>query len=274
MPLREVDIVVISDVHLGTYGCKAKELLSYLNSIKPKKIILNGDFIDLWQFSKWYFPKTHINIIKCILRFLSDDIPVYYITGNHDDMLRTFADFRIGNFHLINKLIVELDGNQVWFFHGDFLENVSRNSKWLAKLGTICYHTLLISNWFSNWILAKFSNHRLSFSKRIKASVKGAVKSMNQFEQKIAKIASEKGYSLVICGHSHLAEIKQITTSEGNITYLNSGDWVESLTALEYYNNSWCIYKHNTDTVLITNEDETIANNKIDDKNEYFKSFT
>lgn len=275
MQLREVDIVVISDVHLGTYGCKAKELLTYFNSIKPKKIILNGDFIDVWQFNKWYFPKSHIKILKCILNFLNNDIPVYYLTGNHDDMLRTFADYKIGNFYLLNKLILNVDGKQTWFFHGDFLDNTTRHAKWLAKIGTVSYHTLIIMNWVANWILSRFGKFQISFSQRIKAVVKGAVKTVNQFEQSIVKIATEKKYSVVICGHSHKAEIKTIVNNEGSITYLNSGDWVESLTALEYHNGNWCIYKHNSEDYLqTTKQEEIIVPDKLDLEDEYFKKFT
>ncbi len=262
MPVRNVDIVVISDVHLGTYACKATELLSYLNSINPKKVILNGDFIDVWQFSKWYFPKSHLKIIRCILKYLTDDIPVYYLTGNHDDMLRTFTDFKIGNFQLLNKLIINIDGKQAWFFHGDFLDIVTCYSKFLAKLGTISYHALIIINWLVNWILVKLGQQKISFSQRIKSCVKGAANNVNKFEHKFTKIAAEKGYSFVVCGHSHKPEIKEIITNNGSITYLNSGDWVESLTALEYYNNNWSIYKHNTEDSLQKNKNYDTNCNK------------
>ncbi len=274
MPKREVDIVVISDVHLGTYGCKANELLTYLNNINPKKVILNGDFIDIWQFSKWYFPKSHLKVIRCILKYLTDDIPVYYLTGNHDDMLRAFADFNLGNFHLLNKLILKIEGEQVWFFHGDFLDTITRHSKWLAKLGTVSYHTLIIINWIFNWILSKLGRQKISFSQRIKASVKGATNNASKFEQNMAKIAMEKGYSVVVCGHSHQAVIKEIKIHSSSITYLNSGDWVESLTALEYYNNNWSIYKHNTLDNLQISQNEVLVCKELDTEDEYFKKFT
>lgn len=274
MPTRNVDIVVISDIHLGTYGCKANELLVYLKSINPKKVILNGDFIDIWQFNKWYFPKSHIKVIQCILKYLSEDIPVYYLTGNHDDMLRTFADFNLGSFHLLNKLILKIDNEQTWFFHGDFLDTITRHSKWLAKLGTISYHTLIILNWVLNCILLKLGLQKIMFSQRIKASVKGATNNATQFEQKILKIAIEKGYSVVVCGHSHQAEIKKITNDNNCITYLNSGDWVESLTALEYYNNNWSVYKHNIVENLQALQEVDIVYGKLDTEDEYFKKFT
>ena len=123
MEARSVDIVVISDVHLGTYGCRAKELLSYLKSIKPKTLILNGDIIDIWQFRKSYFPKSHLRVIKKIIDLASKGTEVYYITGNHDEMLRKFTDIKIGNFELCNKKILEFaDGKKAWIFHGDIFD--------------------------------------------------------------------------------------------------------------------------------------------------------
>jgi UDP-2,3-diacylglucosamine pyrophosphatase LpxH len=132
---RKVEIAVISDVHLGTYGCHAKQLLTYLNSIEPKKLILNGDIIDIWQFKKRYFPKSHLSVIKKIMDFASNGVEVIYITGNHDEMLRKFADTSIGNISIVNKLVLNLDGKRAWFFHGDVFDISIQNAKWLAKLG-------------------------------------------------------------------------------------------------------------------------------------------
>src|SRR5688572_27441636 len=103
--IREIDILVLSDIHLGTYGCHAKELLKYLKTVKPKMVILNGDIIDIWQFSKKYWPKSHMKVIKKFVKYITNDIPVYYITGNHDEMLRKFTDFSLGSFHLRNELV-------------------------------------------------------------------------------------------------------------------------------------------------------------------------
>lgn len=278
MPKREVDIVVISDVHLGTYGCHAKELLKYLKSIKPKIVILNGDIIDIWQFSKRYFPEAHTKVIRRILKFVTEGVPVYYLTGNHDEMLRKFADFNMGGFQLLNKLVLNLGGKKAWFFHGDVFDVTMQHSKWLAKLGAVGYDTLIIINSMVNWFLTKLGREKFSFSQRIKASVKEAVKFIDQFEQTAAELAIEKDYSYVICGHIHHAEIKEVRTEKGQVTYLNSGDWVESLTALEYHNGNWEIYKYNPDDYLQIVEDEDISdaedlNLKLD-VNELFKRFT
>ncbi|TCC96304.1 UDP-2,3-diacylglucosamine diphosphatase [Pedobacter hiemivivus] len=243
-PKREVDIAVISDVHLGTYGCHAKELLKYLKSIKPKMLVLNGDIIDIWQFSKRYWPETHMKVVRKLMKFVVEGVPVYYLTGNHDELLRKFADMHMGTFHLQNKLVVELDGKKAWFFHGDIFDVTMQHSKWLAKLGAVGYDTLILINSMVNWCLVLMGREKMSFSKRIKAKFKDAVKFINGFENTAAELAAEKGYEYVVCGHIHQPEMRTIATENGAVTYLNSGDWVENLTALEYYDNSWKIFKY------------------------------
>jgi UDP-2,3-diacylglucosamine pyrophosphatase LpxH len=247
MAKREVDIVVISDVHLGTYGCHAKELLKYLKSIKPKMLILNGDIIDIWQFSKSYWPEAHMKVIRRILKFVTDGVPVYYLTGNHDEMLRKFADFNLGSLALKNKVVLTIDGKKAWIFHGDVFDVTMQHSKWLAKLGAVGYDSLILLNSFTNWMLTKLGREKMSFSQKVKAKFKDAVKFINQFEQTAADLAVEKGYQYVICGHIHHSEIREIKSSDkpGSVIYLNSGDWVESLTALEYNNREWTIFKYN-----------------------------
>lgn len=243
MAKREVEIVVISDVHLGTYGCHAKELLKYLKSIKPETIILNGDIIDIWQFSKRYWPESHMKILRKIMKFVAEGVQVYYLTGNHDEMLRKFADMHLGTFHLQNKLVLELNGKKAWFFHGDVFDVTMQHSKWLAKMGAVGYDSLILINSLANWCLALFGRQKMSFSQKIKAKFKDAVKFINQFENTAAELAIEKGYHFVVCGHIHQPEIRAIVTNEGQVTYLNSGDWVESLTALEYDKEQWQIVK-------------------------------
>jgi len=241
---REIDVLVLSDIHLGTYGCHAKELVSYLKTIKPKVIILNGDIIDIWQFSKNYFPKSHLKVVKQIIGFASKGIPVHYITGNHDELLRRFVGFNLGNLFIENKIILELDGKKAWVFHGDVFDVTMQHAKWLTKLGAIGYDTLILLNRFANFILEKTGREKISLSKKIKNSVKKAVKFINDFEQICADIAIAKKYDYVVCGHIHHPEIKTISNNDGSVVYLNSGDWIENLTALEYHEGKWSIYKH------------------------------
>lgn len=242
---RQVDIIVISDVHLGTYGCRAKELLHYLKSIKPKIVVLNGDIIDIWQFNKSYWPKSHMKVIKHIMSWLSKGVKVYYITGNHDEMLRKFEGFKMGSFHILNKLILELDNHEkAWIFHGDVFDVTMQHSKWLAKLGAMGYDTLIIINSLANWISERiFKRGKLSFSSKIKNSVKGAIKFINGFEETAADIGISKNYQYVVCGHIHHPEMRRIDQTHGSIMYLNSGDWIENLTALEYHNGQWDLFR-------------------------------
>lgn len=237
-------MVVISDVHLGTYGCHATELLQYLNSIEPGIIILNGDIVDIWQFRKKYWPKSHMLVIKKILEFLSSGVPVYYLTGNHDEMLRRFSGLKLGNFYLKDKLLIEVNGQQAWFFHGDVFDVTMQYSKWLAKLGAQGYDLLILLNRFVNWCSEKLGHGRISLSKRIKDSVKSAVKFINDFEQVASDLAIDNGYRYVVCGHIHQPNIRTYSNAKGEVVYLNSGDWIENLTALEYQEGEWRIYRH------------------------------
>lgn len=249
MAKREVDIVVLSDIHLGTYGCHATELLRYLKSIKPRTVILNGDIIDIWQFSKRYWPATHMMVVKHIVGLIAKDVPVYFIPGNHDEMLRRFKGFHLGSLKITNKLSLKIDGKRVWVFHGDVFDVVMQNSKWLAKLGAIGYDTLILINRFVNFISQKMGRGKLSFSKKIKNTVKSAVKFINDFEVTVCDIAAENRYDYVICGHIHHPEIKKMNTRHGDVTYMNSGDWIENLTALEYHDGQWSVYNYHNDPV-------------------------
>ncbi|MCX8080234.1 MAG: UDP-2,3-diacylglucosamine diphosphatase [Bacteroidia bacterium] len=242
--LREVDLVVISDIHLGTFGCHAGELLSYLNTIQPGVLVLNGDIIDIWQFSKRYWPASHSAVLKKIMDFIHKGTKVYYLTGNHDDALRKFSDFEIGNFKLADKLVLELDGKKAWIFHGDVFDVSINHAKWLARLGSIGYDILILLNRGINFILEKLGKEKYSLSKKIKDSVKKAVQYISSFEQVAADLAIMKGYDYVVCGHIHQPQMKTLSNKNGSVTYLNSGDWIENLTALEYHHGEWTIYRH------------------------------
>jgi UDP-2,3-diacylglucosamine pyrophosphatase LpxH len=244
---REVELVILSDIHLGTYGCHAEELLRYLKTIKPKKLILNGDIIDMWQFSKRYWPKSHMQVVKYITGLLTKNTKIIYLTGNHDEMLRKFSGFKLGSFHIDNKVVLRLNGKRAWVFHGDVFDVTMKYSKWLAKLGAIGYDTLILINTFVNWLLIKMGRGKISLSQRVKDSVKSAVKFINDFEKTAADIAIENKYDYVVCGHIHHPEIKTIKTDKGEVIYLNSGDWIENLTALEFDGAHWSIYRYQDD---------------------------
>ncbi len=245
MTRRTLDVVVLSDIHLGTYGCHAKELVHYLKSISPQLLILNGDVIDGWQFSKSYFPTAHMQVIKEILDLLSRGTRIVYITGNHDEMLRRYSDLSLGNFQLTDKLVIEMNGEKTWIFHGDVFDATTKGSaKIIAKLGGVGYDWLILANRFINWFLTRVGQPKMSLSKQVKNGVKKAVRWIADFEQTAAELAIDKGYDYVICGHIHQPQQRVIKTNTGQVTYLNSGDWIENLTALEYNNKEWKIYHY------------------------------
>lgn len=247
MKKRKTELVVISDIHLGTYGCHAGELLSYLNSVQPETLVLNGDIIDVWQFRKRWFPNEHLLVIKKILDMAAKGTKVYYITGNHDEMFRKFTDLHIGNIHVVNKLLLDLHGKKAWIFHGDVFDASIQHTKWIAKLGGWGYDLLILMNKLLNSILVAMGKEKYSLSKKIKISIKKAEKYIKDFERVAADLAIDKGYKYVVCGHIHQPQMIRKTNTRGTCLYLNSGDWVENLTALEYSNKHWELYRFKDD---------------------------
>ena len=245
MNKRCVDVAILSDLHLGTYGCRAKEIVTYLKSISPQILILNGDVIDIWQFTKHYFPSTHVAVVKEILNLMTSGTRVIYVTGNHDEMLRRYSDLQLGQFQLTDKLVIEIDRKMTWIFHGDVFDNTTKGSaKFWAKMGSNGYAVLLGFNRFINKLLKFFGREKVSLSKKVMQKVNESIVKIDEFETLVAELAIEKKYDYVICGHIHQPQKRVITNKDGKVTYLNSGDWVEHLTSLEYYNNDWHIYKY------------------------------
>lgn len=257
MEKRKIPIVVLSDLHLGTYGCRAKELSEYLRTIRPERLILNGDIIDIWQFRKRYFPKSHLKVLKQILAMASKGTKVIYLTGNHDEALRRFSDFKMGNIALLDKLVLDLPDGKAWFFHGDIFDHSIQKAKWLAKLGGWGYDLLIRFNSKVNWFLEKIGRERYSFSKAIKNSVKRAVSYINSFEKVASDLAIEQGYNYVVCGHIHQPQMRLVENQKGKCWYLNSGDWIENLSALEFNGSTWDLYYYNKD-LIGTTEEETL----------------
>ena len=260
---RKVELIILSDVHLGTYGAHAKELVSYLQSIKPKTLVLNGDIIDIWQFRKRYFPKSHLQVIKKIISLAAKGTKVYYITGNHDEKLRKFSPVEFGNISILDKLVLNLDGKKAWIFHGDVFDASIQHTKWIAKLGGWGYDFLIILNSFINWCLVSLGRPKYSLSKKIKNSVKKAVSFITDFEETAAELAIENHFDYVICGHIHQPQMRKVETPQGDCLYLNSGDWIENLTALEYDKGIWSLMEYEKQNLPETQEDESV-NTEID----------
>jgi UDP-2,3-diacylglucosamine pyrophosphatase LpxH len=245
MERRRLDVVVLSDIHLGTYGCKARELLNYLRSIQPDMLILNGDIIDGWQFSKRFFPTLHMQVIKELMQFVTHGTRVIYITGNHDEMLRKYTDLHMGLFTLTDKMVLEIDRQMIWIFHGDVFDNTTQGgARLIARLGSQGYGMLILLNRFINFLLGLAGREKVSISKNIMEGVNKAVAKVNDLEQIASDLAIKKKYDYVICGHIHHPAIKTIENEDGKVVYLNSGDWVEHMTALEYENKSWRLFHY------------------------------
>ncbi|MES1217753.1 MAG: UDP-2,3-diacylglucosamine diphosphatase [Bacteroidota bacterium] len=264
MEKRPVDVAVISDLHLGTYGCRANELVTYLKSISPQMLVLNGDIIDAWQFSKHYFPAAHMNVIKEIFHLLSNGTRVIYITGNHDEVLRRYTDLQLGNLQLTDKLVIEIDHKMTWIFHGDVFDNTTKGSaKFWAKMGSNGYAMLLGFNRFFNRFMKLIGREPISLSKRIMNQVNKSFVKINEFETMIAELAVEKNYDYVICGHIHQPQKRKINTEKGSVVYLNSGDWIEHLTALEYYDNDWHNYQYDATVMKTINTKESKTQTEV-----------
>jgi UDP-2,3-diacylglucosamine pyrophosphatase LpxH len=247
MAKRKLDICVLSDIHLGTYGCHAQELLEYLHQIETDILVLNGDIIDAWQFKKKYFPRTHVSVLQHILQLSRTGTKVFYLAGNHDEFLRRHIPLQMESFYLDNKLVLELNGERLWFFHGDVFDASIQGSKWLAKLGGKGYDWLIRINHLINTVLDQMNRPRMSLSKKVKDSVKQAAKFIRDYERIAAEHAIDQEYDRVICGHIHQPQIRTITSQKGSVVYMNSGDWIENLSALEFVENEWRIYRHEED---------------------------
>jgi len=261
---RPVEVAVISDLHLGMRGCRAAEVLRYLKSIDPEILVLNGDIIDVWQFKKKYFPAAHMQVVRELLGMIARQKTIYYVTGNHDEVFRRFKGFETSNFKIVNKVVLPLDGKKAWFFHGDVFDVTMQHSKWLAMLGGKGYDALIWFNHLINQVSLALGKGRISLSKKVKESVKSAVKFINHFEETAAEIAIRNGFDFVVCGHIHQPANRIVKTDDGEVTYLNSGDWVENCTALEYNQGEWRIHWQEEVAVRENTEDEIMARSTKD----------
>lgn len=244
MNKRQIEVSVISDLHLATHACKPKQVLDYLKSIQPATLVLNGDIIDSWRFSRNYFPKNHLKVIRQLIKMMEKGTRIYYVTGNHDEFLRKFSGTRIGYIEIVNQYIFEHDGVKTWIFHGDIFDHVIHNSKGLAKLGAGLYGLLTMLNKGLNTLLQTFGWKEIIIYKSLKKNLTREKSAPSKFESELAQSAISQNYHEVICGHTHVPKEKVIKVNEKQIRYINCGDWVEHLTAAEFYDNDWHLYTH------------------------------
>lgn len=236
--------VIVSDIHLGIKNSKAKEVVKFLKHHPCEKLILNGDIIDGWQLKKsGKWKKKHTRFFKLIMKIVSKETcKVIYLRGNHDDFLDEVLPFEIGNFSIVRDHIHESNGKKYYILHGDIFDSITTNLKWLARLGDVGYTFLL-------WINRHYNDYRTrrglpyySLSQRIKLAVKSAVSFIDDFEKELCVVAKSKKCDGVITGHIHKPDNKIID----GVHYLNSGDWVETLSALvETKEGEWKVIYYN-----------------------------
>ena len=233
--------IFISDVHLGTKDCKAEQLNNFLKHNTCETLYLVGDIIDAWKIkqNKWRWKQSHTNVVRRILGHAKRGTKVVYIIGNHDEFLRPYLQYGLG-FGMVEMTNqcehIGADGKHYLVTHGDLFDGITRLAPWLSILGDKAYDFILSINNRFNWILHRMGIGYFSLSSFLKRKVKKAVDFMFQFEKNLAAHCKKKGFDGVICGHIHHAEIKEID----GVTYMNDGDWVESLTALvEHHDGRW-----------------------------------
>jgi UDP-2,3-diacylglucosamine pyrophosphatase LpxH len=220
----------ISDIHLGTRGCKAEFLLDFLKHNESEYLYLVGDIIDCWRLRRsWYWTQSHNDFVQKVLRKARKGTKVIYVPGNHDEPLRDYTDMQFGGVMVVNEAIHETaDGRRFLILHGDAFDGIVRYARWLAFLGDRAYAILLVVNHWYNVTRRRLGYPYWSLSAHLKQRVKNAVEYISNFEHAIAEEAKKRSVDGVICGHIHKAEMRQI----GDVLYCNDGDWVESCTAL------------------------------------------
>jgi UDP-2,3-diacylglucosamine pyrophosphatase LpxH len=233
--------IFISDLHLGSRGCKADLLCNFLKHNTSDNLFLIGDIIDGWRLKKrFYFPQSHINVLRRILTASKRETNVVYIVGNHDEFLREFLKFRIsfGNIKIVNHHFYNaVNGKKYLLIHGDMFDTFIRtNLKFLYHLGDFFYNLLLKVNVTVHFVRDLFNLPYWSLSAYLKRKTKEAVSYLNNFEELVVDYCKKRNAEGIICGHVHHAEIKKI----GDVEYMNDGDWVESCSALvENHDGTW-----------------------------------
>ena len=220
----------LSDVHLGTRGCQAELLLDFLKHNDADTFFLVGDIVDGWRLkSGWYWPQAHNDVVQKLLRRVRKGGRMVYIPGNHDEFMRDYLGLNFGGVEVMDQAIhTTADGRKLLVIHGDQFDIVVRHARWLAFLGDWAYGAALFSNTWFNRVRRSIGLPYWSFSAWAKLKVKNAVNFIGAFETALTEEAARQGADGVVCGHIHHATIRQL----GRIAYVNTGDFVESCTAV------------------------------------------
>jgi UDP-2,3-diacylglucosamine pyrophosphatase LpxH len=227
---RRYRTIWLSDIHLGTRGCKAEYLIDFLRHNEAQTIYLVGDIVDGWRLKKsWYWPQTHNDVVQKLLRMVRKGSRVIYVPGNHDEWLRPYALLHFGGIEVLDEAVhVTADGRRLLVIHGDIFDTVVKHAKWLAALGDNAYTAALYINRYFNLLRRMLGYEYWSLSAYLKLKVKNAVQYIGSFAEALSEEARKRGLDGVVCGHIHHAEIRDL----GGVLYCNDGDWVESCTAL------------------------------------------
>ena len=230
IPLLKYRTIFISDLHLGSKGCQSSMLLDFLRNTRSDYLYLVGDIIDGWRLkNKWFWPQEHNDVVQKILRKARHGTKVYYISGNHDELVRKFVPINLGEVNIVNETIhITADNKKLLILHGDKFDAIIRVAPWLAHLGDYAYDFALWTNVTLNKIRKRLGYKYWSLSKFLKLKVKKAVSYINRYEEVVANYAFKKNMNGVVCGHIHHASDKII----GDVHYYNDGDWVENCSAL------------------------------------------
>jgi UDP-2,3-diacylglucosamine pyrophosphatase LpxH len=229
-PGRRYRTIWLSDIHLGTRGCKAEYLIDFLRHNEAQTIYLVGDIVDGWRLRKsWYWPQAHNDVVQKMLRMVRKGARVIYVPGNHDEWLRDYTMLHFGGVEVLDEAVhVTADGRRLLVIHGDAYDTVVKHAKWLAALGDNAYTAALYVNRYFNLMRRLFGYEYWSLSAYLKLRVKNAVQYIGSFAEALSDEARRRGFDGVVCGHIHHAEIRDL----GGVLYCNDGDWVESCTAL------------------------------------------
>lgn len=253
--------IFISDIHLGTKGCQAKALKRYLKEHTAENLYLVGDIIDGWRLSRRiYWPKSHNEILRLLLRLSHRGIKIHYVLGNHDEALRKWLGYNLqfGSITISNRQeYTSLNGNKYLIVHGDMFDGLMKKDlKWIMHLGDILYQLLIWLNTRLNKVRGLLGMDYWSLSKHLKQKTKKALDFIDGFENKLALYAHKKHYDGIICGHIHSAAIKEINS----IQYINTGDWVESCSAItEDWDGNFSLSFHTPQSAQVKTEYEKAA---------------
>ena len=253
----------ISDFHLGTRGCQSELLLEFIKHTQSEKLYLVGDIIDGWALKNtWYWPQSHNDVVQKILRKARHGTEVFYISGNHDEVMRGFVPVNFGGVSILNQVIHEtVDKKKYLVVHGDQFDGIIQCAKWLAMLGSITYDFLIYFNRYINFFRKKLGYEYWSLSNYLKFTVKNAVKFVSEYEKLVSNYAKQFKVEGIICGHIHHANMQ----SMNGIHYINDGDWVESCTALvEHFDGK-------LELINWTEKRKELFNETIDQNLENFK---